>query len=80
MAAQPNVGTGPRPICSPTHPPLRAARANARAAKPPPGQLLATSRFQCHGTDGKHKLKREMKEPQACQEGDKRAGRVVGSV
>lgn len=52
------------------------------AASPPPGRLLASNCFQCHGTNGKgrafdslagksaDKLYKEMKEQQSGEEGD----------
>jgi cytochrome subunit of sulfide dehydrogenase len=52
------------------------------AASPPPGRLLASNCFQCHGTNGKgravdslagksaDKLFKEMKEQQSGEEGD----------
>jgi len=60
--------------------PLLAAAQSA--ATPPPGRLLASNCFQCHGTNGKgkafdslagksaDKLFKEMKEQQSGEEGD----------
>ena len=61
---------------------LASPFASAQSTSPPPGRLLASNCFQCHGTNGKgaaferlagksaDKLFKEMKEQQSGEEGD----------